>query len=65
LLSKIITDVSPYDIEKNIKEEWNKLGLMSFDNKREITRLECAIIIDKFIDPFNNVDVDIYGNPIK
>jgi len=62
LLSKILTTMPASEIEKSINMEWNKLGLVNFDNKRCLTRLECAIIIDKFTDPFNNLEVDIYGN---
>jgi len=62
LMSKILAPLSASEIERNINKEWENLGLMYFDNKRGLTRLECAIIIDKFTKPFDNIEVDIYGN---
>ncbi|MDE6085350.1 MAG: FAD-dependent oxidoreductase [Muribaculaceae bacterium] len=41
-----------------------KTGIELSDTK-PLTRGEYAIIIDKILDPFNNVPVDIYGNIVR
>ncbi len=42
-------------------EEWKSLGLLDYDAKRALTRLECAVLIDKFIDPFGRYNVGHKG----
>ena len=50
---------------KNQQEIWNALGLSNFNSDRKINRGEFAIILDYFLNPFNNFKVDIKGNIIK
>ena len=47
------------------KEEqawWDGLGLSDYDEDRDVTRLEAAVVIDDLIDPFMMFGVDYYGN---
>ena len=50
---------------KNQQKIWNALGLSNFNSDRKINRGEFAIILDYFLNPFNNFKVDITGNIIK
>ena len=50
---------------KNQQKIWNALGLSNFNSDRKINRGEFAIIVDYFLNPFNNFKVDIKGNIIK
>jgi len=50
---------------KNQQKIWNALGLSNFNSDRKINRGEFAIILDYFLNPFNNFKVDIKGNIIK
>ncbi len=65
MLSAIEGSITPSEMEKRINGEWAKLELGIFDTNRPLTRGECAVIIDRFADPFNNAEVDIFGNYIK
>lgn len=65
IISGITSQGTPMEVENKINEEWEKMELKNFNRNRALTRLECAVIIDRFADPFNNVAVDIYGNFIK
>ncbi len=65
MLSEILGIADPSVLEEKIAKEWEKLDLKNLDLKRAITRRECAVIIDKFADPFNKVEIDIYGNYIN
>lgn len=47
---------------KKVTSEWPSLGLSDLDASRPLTRLECAVVIDRFLDPFS-VPVDIFGRP--
>lgn len=42
---------------------WDALSLTDFDPDREITRGELAVLFDHAADPFDNVEIDIYGQP--
>jgi hypothetical protein len=42
-------------------EEWKSLGLLDYDAKWALTRLECAVLIDKFMDPFGRYNVGHKG----
>ena len=50
---------------KNQQKIWNALGLSDFNSDRKINRGEFAIILDYFLNPFNNFKVDVKGNIIK
>ena len=50
---------------KNQQKIWNALGLSNFNSDRKINRGEFAIILDYFLNPFNNFKVDVKGNIIK
>ena len=52
------------EILKLIEKEWNALSLKNFAPDKKLTRLECALIIDKILNPFDNVKIDITGNPL-
>lgn len=43
---------------------WADFGLKDFEPERPLTRIEAAVLIDAFIDPFNRWEVDITGKPI-
>ena len=40
---------------------WNNCGLTDWNESRDITRGEMAILIDKVLDPFHNKPIDITG----
>ncbi len=40
---------------------WTSLGLRNYDEKRIITRLEAAVVIDAILDPFRMFEVDYNG----
>ena len=61
---KWISLVQNHEI-KNQQKIWNALGLSNFNSDRMINRGEFAIILDYFLNPFNNFKVDIKGNIIK
>ena len=61
---KWISLVQNHEIENQLKI-WNALGLSNFNSDRKINRGEFAIILDYFLNPFNNFKVDIKGNIIK
>ena len=61
---KWISLVQNHEIE-NQQKIWNALGLSNFNSNRKINRGEFAIILDYFLNPFNNFKVDIKGNIIK
>lgn len=42
---------------------WNALSLTDFAPDRKITRGELAVLFDHAADPFDNVEIDIYGQP--
>ncbi len=45
----------------NIEKIWESAHLSNFNIKRALSRLECAVLIDVLINPFDSVDIDIYG----
>ena len=57
LLRRIIPDA------KVDAPTWDALSLTDFDPDREITRGELAVLFDHAADPFDNVEIDIYGQP--
>lgn len=64
-LVSAVAGIEKSDSEKLMKKvtsEWSSLGLSDFDASRPLTRLECAVVIDRFLDPFS-VPVDIFGRP--
>lgn len=49
-----------------VQKEWETLlGFINFDPNRTITRLELAVLLDHYIDPFNLQKVDVKGFFIK
>jgi hypothetical protein len=40
---------------------WNREELKNFDEQRNITRLEFAVMLDKTVDPFGSFEVDDNG----
>ncbi len=65
ILSSISATATSAEIADRLKADWDDLGLGYFNMERALTRLECAVIIDWIVDPFNKVGVDIYGNFIE
>lgn len=51
-------------IGKVSAEEWEALGLSNYHAERPLTRLECAVVIDARLKPFDQ-DVDLNGNLIR
>ena len=49
-------------IPQNIEQAWIDLGLLDFYPERTITRLEAAVLIDRYINPFKLFDVNYNGN---
>lgn len=47
---------------ERIASSWKNLKLADLDIERPLTRLEVAVLIDSFINPFLGKEVDIYGN---
>lgn len=45
-------------------EEWSEMGLNDYDTKRELSRLECAVVIDTRLNPFETA-VDLNGNFVR
>ena len=73
LTDKAITIAQAIDIIEHIAEteninrkmtplQWSELGLVDYTPTRHITRGEMAVIIDYILDPFHNLQVDIFGN---
>ena len=68
LTIKQATDLLEYiadteNINRKItSREWSELGLTEYNPTRPITRGEMAVIIDYILDPFHNLQVDIFGN---
>lgn len=46
-------------------EQWAKWGLTNYDPQRELTRLECAVVLDARLKPFDNQDVNINGEFLR
>ncbi len=70
MISKIKTtnsndETTPASIVKKLSKEWSGMGLTAFNPARALNRLECAVVIDKILDPFSNVRIDIKGNYLK
>lgn len=67
-LARIIWMVNREESQSTIaafKREWSSLGLVDYSTQRALTRGECAVLIDRYLNPFGSIDVDIYGNFIK
>jgi len=61
---KWISLLKDQEIENQYKI-WKDLGLSNFNIDRSVNRGEFAVILDYFLNPFNNFKVDIKGNIIK
>lgn len=57
---KINHAVLPKD---SITRSWLSLGLTAFDESRPIKRFEIAVLLNKWINPFDNIDIDHQGFP--
>ena len=49
-------------VPASAEEWWSHLGLTDYDSSRNITRLEAAVAVDTYINPFNMFNVDYNGN---
>lgn len=47
-----------------IAARWSDLGLDGYDPERALTRLEAAVLVDAFIDPFSRWEVDLTGGVV-
>jgi FAD dependent oxidoreductase len=56
---------NPALLKQNIAATWASLGLQNFDTTRAIKRYEIAVLLNKFINPFDNTAIDYKGNLIK
>ena len=50
---------------EDFQKSWVDTALSNFDLNRNITRAEAAVMIDKWLDPFESVQIDINGKFIK
>ncbi|WP_106830762.1 FAD-dependent oxidoreductase [Parabacteroides pacaensis] len=51
------------NLEGNSPEkQWDLMGLTDYNPTRNITRKEFAVLLDTWIDPFNNVQINIKGD---
>lgn len=48
----------------SLSDRWPSLGLGKYEAGRPLTRLEAAVAIDAYLDPFDSFDVDYHGNII-
>lgn len=48
-----------------VSSQWDSLGLENFTPERNITRKEFAVLLDKIVDPFNQVAIDIKGDIVN
>lgn len=48
--------------EENISKNWASLGLENFDANRPAKRFEIAVLLNAWINPFDNIPVDHSGN---
>lgn len=46
-------------------EQWAEWGLSDYDPARELTRLECAVVLDARLKPFDNQNVNIKGGFLR
>lgn len=51
--------------EDSCRSVWLSLGLENFDPERSVTRLEAAVLLDHFLNPFGLSDVDFNGKFFK
>ncbi len=66
LIDKIaqISGINSDKLISILNAERERLGIGSADPGRLVTRLETAVIIDRLIDPFGKLEIDIHGNYI-
>ncbi len=50
------------DIEAQVIKAWGEAGFADVDPTGSLSRIECAVVIDAVLDPFNSYEVDIQGN---
>ena len=46
-------------------EQWAEWGLENYDLSRELTRLECAVVLDARLKPFDNQNINIKGDFLR
>ena len=51
-------------LSKQIKNDWANAGLTKFENSRPVKRFEIAVMLDKYLQPFEQ-NIDHKGNFIK
>lgn len=47
---------------RTIENNWSAYSSLPFDIRRKITRGEMSVLLDRQLDPFNSVSVDLWGN---
>ena len=58
-------DLSQKELYEQAHSIWQKFGYGKFDLQKYISRGEMAVLVDKLLDPFNNVKIDMTGHFIK
>lgn len=51
--------------KENFKKSWLDAGLSVFDVNRHIKRVEAAVMIDRWLEPFEKLPIDIHGKIIQ
>lgn len=46
-------------------EQWAEWGLENYDPQRDLTRLECAVVLDARLKPFDNQNINIKGDFLR
>ncbi|NWJ52394.1 MAG: FAD-dependent oxidoreductase [Bacteroidetes bacterium] len=66
LKSKKLKSINSKVFKTVVRKDWEyKLGFTNFNPDRYITRLELAVLLDYYADPFNLQKVDLKGNFIN
>jgi hypothetical protein len=66
LKNKMIKNQDLNSFRQTVQQDWKtKLGFTNYDEVRFITRLELAVLLDHYADPFNLQKVDLKGYFIK
>ncbi len=64
IFALICNDMTQEEYLKRIAEQWKGTGLKDLSKERTLTRLECAVLMDLILDPFNKFGVDFKGKVI-
>lgn len=67
LMSRVsaISNIEEQDLYSSLKRDLSSLNLAYNKKDKELTRLETAVIIDRFLNPFGKIKVDLHGDFIN